>query len=1038
MYDVKNKRLKGIFLFFVFVCFNALAQQKVIVSGLVSDSQGPVPGVSVLLKGEQQGTTTDASGAYSIEVEKGNTLIFRNMGYAEKEVVIGDSQQVDVFLEATSEGLDEVVIIGYGSQQRRDLTGSVSTVSQEAIQDIPVPGVDQKLVGKVAGVQIRTITGTPGGGSSIKIRGSGSIGAGDDPLFVVDGFPLTSSEGRASNPLNVLNPDDIESITVLKDASSTAIYGSRGANGVVVITTKKGETGAPRVQASLFGGVQQVPRKGRPDMLNAHEFAQFRREMIEDAFASRGEVATDQDIPEAYRNPNQYGVGTNWYDEVFRTAPQSNINASVNGGSENARYAFSLGYLNQEGTLRYTGFERITARANIDSDIGEKFKIGVTLAPTYSTQRLNDFENSFTDVITSSLWLSPLIPVHDASGNRTPYITSPDMFGAPNPLNKLEFGGNTNKVFRGLGGAFAEYEVLEGLKARYNFNVDYSTSSGFVFNPSFVGGVNAPPETYVANSGTNRSSNFNWLSEFLLTYDKEIAPGHRIDVVAGVSAQKERNEMIQINATNYPDDKIETINDAALIQSWDQDIQEWALLSYLARVNYSLKDKWLFTGTIRRDGSSRFGTANKYGTFPSAAVAYRLGEEDFLKGKSWLSDLKLRTSYGLAGNFNIGNYTYLSNISSANYAFDGVLGGGRIINSLRNPGLTWEESAQLDIGIDLGLFNNRLNFTIDAYNRLTQNMLFDAEIPLSSGFSTAIVNSGRIRNSGLEIAVNSRNLIGEFKWTTDFNIALNRNKVLALNENNDPIFGGRSGSGLPTHITQVGHPIGQFFGYVADGIYATPDDFDNSPKHVTSVLGSIKYRDVDGNGVIEPVNDFDIIGNPQPNFTFGITNQFNYKNFDLNIVVTGSQGGQLLRQAYQYLYNIDGIFNVDRNILNRWRSPENPGDGITPTTNGAREIYRENSSIWVEDGSFLRIQNLTFGYTFPKNLLGRVGFLQHARIYGSIQNLVTFTKYSGANPDIVSMNDPNNPGQNLALAPGVDWTSYPLPRMMTLGLNVSF
>lgn len=1025
-------------LFFIILNLHVLAQSENVITGKVSDNEGPIPGVSVMVNGTQQGTSTNTEGIYSIQAKKGSTLIFRNIGYKEQQIVVGDASQIDVTMETASEGLDEVVIIGYGSQQRKDLTGSVATISQEAIKDLPVPGIDQKLVGKVAGVQIRTITGTPGGGSSIKIRGSGSIGAGDDPLFVVDGFPLTNSGGRASNPLNVLNPDDIESITVLKDASSTAIYGSRGSNGVVVITTKQGKSGVPNVQANMSGGVQQVPQKGRPDMLNAREFAQFRREMIEDDFASRGETAGDADIPAPYRNPNQYGEGTNWYDEIFRTAPQMNVNANVSGGSEKSQYAFSLGYFNQEGTLRYTGYDRITARANINSDLGKKFKVGLTLAPTYSTQQLNDFENSFTDVITSSLWLSPLIPVHDASGRRTPYVSSPDMFGAPNPLNKLEFGGNNNKVFRGLGGAFVEYEVLDGLKARYNFNIDYSTSSSFVFNPSFVGGVNAPPETYVANSGTNRSSNVNWLSEFLLTYEKELAPGHRIDVVAGVSAQKERNEMIQINATNYPDDKIETINAAALIQSWDQDIQKWALLSYLARVNYSLKDKWVFTGTVRRDGSSRFGAANKYGTFPSAAVAYRLGEEDFLKNKTWLSDLKLRTSYGLAGNFNIGNYTYLSNINAADYPFNGVLGGGRVISSLRNPNLTWEESAQFDIGVDVGLFNSRLNLTIDAYNRLTKNMLFDAEIPLSSGFSTAIINSGRIRNRGLELALNTRNLTGAFKWTTDVNVAINRNKVLALNENNDPIYGGRSGSGLPTHITQVGLPVGQFFGFVADGIYATQEDFDNSPKHVTSVLGSIKYRDIDGNGVIEPVNDFAILGNPQPNFTFGITNQFSYKNFDLNVVITGSQGGELLRQAYQYLYNIDGIFNVDRNILNRWRSPENPGDGITPTTNGAREIYRENSSLWVEDGSFLRIQNLTVGYTFPKSLLDRTGFLRQARIYGSVQNLATFTKYTGANPDIISMNDPNNPGQNLALAPGVDWTSYPLPRTITFGLNVSF
>lgn len=1028
-----NLQLLAAFLF-MYLC--SYSQQTLTITGVVNDVQGPLPGVSIFINERNQGTTTNAEGAFSLQAEKGDKLIFRNIGYQEKEVIVGDETTINIELEHTSEGLDEVVVIGYGSQQRRDLTGAVSVVSQENIRDLPVVGVDQKLTGQVPGVQIRTATGVPGGGSQIQIRGSGSIGAGDDPLFVVDGFPLTSSGGRVSNPLNLLNPDDIENITVLKDASSTAIYGSRGSNGVVVITTKRGRSGAPTINFSSYTGFQQVPQKGRPTMLNGEEFARFRREMIEDNFASRGLIATEEDIPLEYRNPSQYGAGTNWYDEVFQTAPQSNINLNVNGGSESARYAFSLGYLNQEGTLKYTGFDRITARTNIDTDIGKRVKLGVTLAPTYSTQRINDFESSFVDVVTSSLWLSPLVPTHDQQGNRTPYIESPGMYAGPNPLNKLEFGGNTQKLFRGLGGAYAEVEIIEGLKARYNFNVDYSSGSGFVFNPSFVGGINAPPAGYVANSGNNRNTTFNWLSEALLTYEKEIAPGHRIDAIAGYAAQKERFENFQINATNYPDDLIETINAGALLQSWDHDIQEWALLSSFARVNYSLGDKWVFTGTIRRDGSSRFGSESKYGTFPSGAVAYRIGEESFLKDKAWLSDLKLRTSYGLSGNFNIGNYTYLSNVQTANYAFGGQLSGGRAINTLRNPALTWEESQQLDIGVDLGLFNNRINLTIDAYNRITEGMLYDAEIPLSSGFRDVIINSGRIRNRGIEFGLNTQNLTGEFRWTTDLNVAINRNKVLALNEDNDPIYTGRSGEGHYTHITQVGLPIGQFFGYVTEGVYMTQEDFDNSPQHVTSVLGSIKYRDVDGNGIIEPVNDFDIIGNPQPNFIFGMTNNFNFKNFDLSLVLTGSQGGEILRQANQYLNNIDGIFNVDRKVLNRWRSPENPGDGMTPTTNGGRVIYRDVNSTWVEDGSFIRIQNLTLGYTLPKSIMERSRILQSTRIYASAQNLATFTSYSGGNPDVVPR--ANEGGQSVALVPGLDWTSYPLQRTIIFGLNVTF
>ncbi|GAA4799161.1 TonB-dependent receptor [Olivibacter ginsenosidimutans] len=1023
-------------LLFCFITVYAFSQEKKQITGVVSDASGPIPGVSVLVKGTREGTTTTAQGAYSISAAKGTTLVFRNVGYTTKEVAVGDEPTIDVLLETSAEGLDEVVIIGYGSQQKKDLTGSVGTVSQTAIKDMPVSGVNQKLSGQIAGVQVRTPTGTPGGGSQIKIRGSGSIGAGDDPLFVVDGFPLTSSSGRTSNPLAIINPDDIESISILKDASSTAIYGSRGSNGVVVITTKKGKSGQPNVGVTMYTGLQQVPEKGKPTMLNAREFAQFRKEIIEDNFASRGLVATDDDIPVEFRNPEQYGEGTNWYNEILRTAPQNEVNANVIGGGDHSQYAFSLGYFNQQGVLRYTDYDRISVRTNVSTDLGKRLKVGVILAPTYSTQKLNNFETGFTDVLTSSLWLSPLVPVTDANGNRTSYISSPGMYAGPNPLNKLEFGGTNQKLFRGLGSAFAELNLFEGFKAKYSFNIDYSSGSGFTFNPSFVGGINAPPESYVPNSSTSKSSTTNWMSEVLLTYEKELAPGHHIDAIAGYSAQKERLDGLNLNATNYPDDLIETINAASLIPSWGQDVQEWALLSMFARVNYSLGEKWIFTGTVRRDGSSRFGANNKYGTFPSGAVAYHIGEENFLKNISWISDAKLRASYGLSGNFNIGNYTYLSNISTANYALGGQLAGGRVATSLQNNELTWEQSKEWDAGLDLGFLNSRINVTIDAYNRITTGMLYDAEIPYSSGFGNVTINSGKIRNRGLEFSVNTQNLVNAFKWNTSFNIAFNRNKVLQLNDRNDPIYTGRSGEGNYTHITKVGGPIGQFFGYIKEGIYMTQEDFDNSPKHVTSVLGSVKYKDVDGNGIIEPVKDFAIIGNPHPDFTYGMTNTFSYKHFDLNVVVVGSQGNEILKQANQHLFNIDGIFNVDRSVLNRWRSEENPGDGMTPTTNGARVIYRDVNSSWVEDGSYLRIQNLTLGYSLPESFLKKSHVIKSTRLYASVQNLATFTSYSGGNPEVVPR--ANEGGLSTALVPGLDWTSYPLPRTFTFGLNMTF
>ncbi len=1033
----KNSRghMRYLALFLCFLQFIELKGQEQSIQGKVTDKKEMLSGVTIKIVGKSIATSSNKNGEFKILAKKGDALEFRLLGYNQKTVVVGSDIWLNIDLEKSdNQSLDEVVVIGYGKVQKQDMTGSVSQIDMKSVKDMPVSGIDQKLTGRIAGVQIKTPTGVAGGGSQIKIRGSGSIGAGDDPLFVIDGFPITSSSGRTSNPLNLISPDDIESITVLKDASSTAIYGSRGSNGVIIVTTKKGKAGIPTLSISGYTGVASVPQKGRPNMLNAQQFARFRREIIEDDFAARGLVATDNDIPEEYRDPLKYGEGTNWYDQLFRNAGQHNINASVQGGGENGKYAISLGYLSQDGVLKYTGYDRFTGRMNIESNLNKKLKVGMSISPTYSKQIINDFETSFVDIITSSLWYSPLVPLLDANGNRTPYITSSGMYSGPNPLNKLEYGANTQKLFRGLGTAFLEYQIWDELSAKYSYSVDYSVTNGAVFNPAAVGGINTPPTSSVANSGNSRGNTFNWLSEFLLNYNHKFSDRLKMDAVLGISAQKERGEGLNINATNYPDDIIKTINAASTISGWSQDIQEWALMSYFARANFNLDNKWILTGTIRRDGSSRFGLQNKYGTFPSGALAYKMSEEAFMKVIPWIDELKVRGSYGLSGNFNIGNYAFASTIGTANYAFGDALASGRAQTSLSNPNLTWEESNQLDLGVDMQLFKNRLHLTADYYNRITKGMLYNAEIPVSTGFSNALINSGRIRNSGLEIGADIAVLDGGFKWNTNFNIAFNRNKVLALNDKDDPIYSGRSGEGHYTHITQVGSPIGLFYGYVNEGVYKTQADFDNSPKHATSVLGSIKYKDVDGNGIIEPVNDFAVIGNPNPDFIFGMTNSFNYRGFDLSVLMTGTYGNQILRQANQYLTNIDGIFNVDTRVLDRWRSEENPGNGQIPTTNGARVLYRDVNSAWVENGSYLRVQNLTLGYKFPTSSLKSV--LSNLRIFGSVQNLATITKYKGGNPDVVPRS--NELGGSLALVPGLDFTSYPLPRTFTIGLNANF
>ncbi|TDQ08640.1 SusC/RagA family TonB-linked outer membrane protein [Pedobacter metabolipauper] len=1014
-----------------------IKNNKIDVSGRVVDAENkPIPGATVRAKTGKAVTITDTDGKFTIkDVTSSDILVITYQGFTTRELpASADLSAIQLTVSASD--LEEVVVVGYGTTQRKDLTGSVSSVSSAQVKDLPVSSIDQKLIGQVAGVQISAPTGAPGGGVNVKIRGTGSITAGNNPLFVVDGFAISNSGGQVYNPLNVISPDDIESVTILKDASSTAIYGSRGSNGVVVITTKRGKTGPPVVSVNSYIGSQQIPQKGRPQVLNGTEYAQFRKEMIIDDFASRGLTATDADIPVQFRNPSEYGAGTDWYDAVLRTAMQNNIDVSLRGGSENTRYSASFGRLEQEGTIRYTDYKRYSLNFNIESDISKKIKLGISVAPSGGIQNRNGFESGQRDILTRTLWLSPIVPIADAAGNRTVFITSPGAIGAGNPLNTLEFAGTEAKYFRGLATAFAEYKIFDALKARYSFNYDYTNNGSFSFSPSFVIGEtgNANPNPSIPSSSTAQNTTSNWLSEITLSYDKNFGTDHRINAVAGYTAQEERYEGYNFGATNYPDNLIETINASTLLNGAGAGIEKWALISYLARVNYTFKDRYLLTATVRSDGSSRFGANNRYGVFPSGAFAWRASQENFLKNVSWLSDLKVRASYGRTGNFNIPNYQYASSIGSSNYSFGGGLASGRVSGSIANENLTWEKADELDLGIDLSVLNTRLSLTLDYYNRITSSLLLNAELPSASGFSNSTINLGKVRNRGFEVGVSSKNLTGEFTWNTNANISINRNVVLELNpgNNNAPIYSGRSGGGYSTHKTEVGKPIGQFFGFVFDGLYRSQEELNTQPKDGSSVVGSVRYKDIDGNRIIEAVKDFDVIGNAQADFTYGFTNTFGYKNFDLNVLVVGSQGGQIMKTGNEFLTNTDGVFNVDRKVLDRWRSASNPGNGLAPTTVGGRTLYREVSSLWIEDASFLRIQNVSLGYNFKQKFITSSNVIKGLRVYASVQNLATFTKYSGANPEAGT-----NDGFS-ALTPGRDFTAYPLPRIITAGINMTF
>ncbi|MDR6567924.1 TonB-dependent receptor [Chitinophaga ginsengisegetis] len=1008
--------------------------QKNNVGGQVTDAGtgSPLPSVTVGVKGTSQGAFTDANGRYTISAAPSDSLVFSIIGYASKTYHVGTRTRISAQLEPSNKVLNQVVVVGYGTQQKKDVTGSVGIVTMRNIKDMPVAGPDQALAGQIAGIQVSTSNGIPGGGPQVQVRGIGAVGAGSQPLYVVDGYPLASSSDQVSDPMNAINPQDIESMAVLKDASATAIYGSRGANGVVLITTKRGSSGIPRVQLSANYGVQTIPDKGRPNLMNGQEFAQFRKEAIEDniRFTEHREP-TDADIPEVYRHPELIGKGTDWFDAITRTAPMQDINLSVSGGTDKIRTYVSAGYYNQDGVIINSGYRRFTVRANVDANLSDRFKVGFNVAPSYTTRKGNTNGEGREGVFGIA---SPIEPIYKADGSYNEYIQSPGTFGLPNPVMMLNEVTNKSKSTRILFNTYGEYEIIKNLKFKSTFNVDYQEGSAEYFRPSTIGNTNAAPPS-IPSGGYITGNYLNWLNENTLTYQYNSNSGHAITGLLGYSVQSQKEQNVGINAANFPDDDIKTINGAATLTNNPNvtDKTEWALLSYLARVNYAYKDKYLVTATVRSDGSSRFGPNNRWGTFPSVALGWRVSQEDFMKSSRIFSDLKVRASYGFSGNFNIGNYTYMSSIGTSDYVLGGALNGGRVMNTLGNPNLGWERMRELNIGVDVGLLKDRIYLTIDAYKRNTQDLLLNVEVPQSSGFTTVTENSGDMENKGLEIGISSRNMeTKSFTWTTNFNIAFNRNKVLALGKDNAPIYSGNSSEGNPTNVSIVGQPLAMLYGYVFDGIYQNQAEVDKGPAFPGAIPGNIRFKDINGNGVINPREDFAIIGNPYPDFNWGLTNILNYKKFDLRVLVVGSMGADRLHATNDYNGNIDGVFNVRKDVANRWRSESNPGNGKVPTTNGSgrgRVMYRDVSSLTVEKNNYAWVKNITLGYSLPK-----MGFVESARVYVSVQNAILFTNYSG-NPEVTNYMGKGGSG---ALVPGIDYSSYPVPRIYSLGANLSF
>ncbi len=1030
---------KCLLFFSLFFSPGIYGQPGELISGRVISSANnlPLDGVSITISGTQKGAITNKDGLYQINASPDNLLIFSFLGYEPQTIKVGSSRLINVSLNVTNQSLGEVVVVGYGAQKKSDLTGSIGIVDMSAVENLPMTSVNQALDAQIPGVQISTTNGVPGGGPSVQIRGITAIGAGASPLYVVDGYALPNSSANTMqvfNPLNSIPTSDILSVSVLKGPSATAIYGSRASNGVIIIETKAGKAGKVKFNVNAYTGFQKILNSQEPKMLNAREFAQFEKDFVE---LNNEALGLNVPVPAEYQNPEQYGEGTTWFNEVTRTAPISNVSFSASGGNENFRSYLSGSYFNQQGVVLGSDYNRFTLRANLDANITKRLHMGVRISPTFSFSNGNqssEGSNERNDFFGSFMVLNPIESVFNPDGTYNTFITGPLMLGMANPvfaLKTITDKKNTNNL---LSTVFFDYEVIDGLHLRTNFDANLNNDVRRTFFPSTVAnGFNAPPR--IPSGGYSQSEFWNWASENSIVYDHTFNGDHHINVLGNFSVQQQKMNSTSLSGTQFPDDDIQTLNQAALLTG-GTDLSNWSMVSYLGRLNYSYKDKYLVTGTIRRDGSSKFGPDNRWGTFPSVAAAWRVINEPWMNrgDNNKISDLKIRVEYGVTGNDQIGTYPYAAQISQSNYILNNALAGGKSMVSMGNPSLTWEQTNEFGAGFDLGLFSGRINIVGDFYRTITKNLLLNINLPRVSGYGSSIQNMGRVRNYGFELGINSKNIsTRNFTWNMNLNFSMNRNKVLELGPDGQPIKANAGwGDIYGTSITEVGKAMGLFYGWKWLGLYTSKEDVDNSPHYADAVPGALKVADVSGNGIIQPYEDFTIIGSPYPDFTFGFSNMITYKRFDLNIITAGSIGGQRFHASYGSQHNTDGVFNVTKDQLNRYTSPDKPGNGKVPTLVGVqnRLMYRSMGGWSLQNSSYFWIKNINLAYNFSFNS-DRNQLITGLQLYLSVQNAFIFTPYDG-NPAATDYVRGSN------LTPGVDWNPYPVSRITTLGVNLSF
>lgn len=1058
------RRGLSMMLFFLFSVTVATAQ--LLVRGTVVDQTGEsVIGASIQVKGTTQGTITDIDGKFSLGVpDKKSVIVVSFIGYATKELQVDTSKPMSIVLEEDAKVLDEVVVVGYQEVKKKDLTGSVAKADMKELLNTPVGSFDQTLGGRIAGVNVSSSEGTPGGTMNIVIRGNNSLTQDNSPLYVIDGFPVEDAAIAST-----INPSDIESLDILKDASATAIYGARGANGVVIITTKKGKIGKAQITYDGSVTMQNVTRK--IPMMNAYEFVKLQTEMYPQAAAnSSGGYLMSYDGKDwsldDYRNIFQY----NWQDEIMRTAWQQNHNVRINGGTEGVRYNASLSYYDQDGILLNSGYERFQGRLNtairrdkLDVSLTANYSRSVQTGSTPSETSYSGMNNLFF-----SVWGYRPITYPNKSMESLLNDVMDDAIDSTNdyrfnPIRSLKEEYRKYYINNLQLNGYVAYDILKGLKLKISGGYTYDARKNDQFNNSKTR-YGGPTSTDKVNGQIIRNERLTWLNENTLTYQTNIKNKHFFNALAGVTFQNSDYEYYSLKATHIPNESLGMagLSDGTLAASSSLK-SSWSMMSYLARLNYNYKSKYYATASFRADGSSKFSKENRYGYFPSGSLAWNFMEEDFMKPLSKVLDSgKLRVSWGLTGNNRIGEYDYyallevlksrtgdyISNgsIPSGAYPFDNDnTNVGVVPTSLANNDLKWETTEQWNVGLDLSLFKERVNITADIYRKTTRDLLLDASIPLSSGFYSATKNIGKVRNDGLELSLSTVNVqTKDFTWTTDFNISFNRNKVLELAENQLSLLTAatfdQNYNSQPSYISMVGMPMGMMYGYLYEGTYKY-DDFIQSGNSYTlkagvpyfsteanTQPGMPKYKDLNGDGIIDS-NDRTIIGRGLPIHTGGFTNSFTYKGFDLSVFFQWSYGNDILnanRLFFESSNNMQRELNQYASYADRW-TPENPDSDIPAATQSSSN--RVFSSRVIEDGSFLRLKTVTLGYTFPKAMIAKA-HLSNVRLYLAAQNLWTWTSYSGYDPEVSV--------RNSALTPGLDFSSYPRAYTVSFGVNLGF